>query len=74
MKLTKTNLKQLIKEELQNAMALNEYGGHGSVEGEIKITNDLLTKILNVLSQPSQNAAPAEPTVEPTAVPIDYSS
>jgi len=61
MKLTKSQLKQLIKEEIaSNAQddPLKEYGGHSSAEYQMKITNELLTKILDVLSQ---NAAPADP-------------
>ena len=62
MKLTKSKLKQLIKEEIENNAPdepLKEYGGHSSAEYQMKITNELLTKILNVLSQ---NAGPTEPT------------
>ena len=61
MKLTKSKLKQIIKEELENnapTEPLKEYGGHTPEIYQLKITNELLTKILNVLSQ---NAAPAEP-------------
>jgi hypothetical protein len=53
MKITKTQLKQMIKEEIKSnaqGMPLKEYGGFGSVEHEMKITNELLTKILDVLS------------------------
>ena len=57
MKLTKTQLRQIIKEEIKSstpqAEPLKEYGGFDSTGAQIKITNELLTKILNVLSQTS---------------------
>ena len=61
MKLTKSLLKQLIKEEINGISQtepLKEYGGHTPEIYQMKITNELLTKILDVLSQ---NAAPADP-------------
>ena len=68
--LTKQQLRQIIQEEIKSSVSqtgtLKEYGGHTPEIYQMKITNELLTKILNVLSQPSGGGELEEGSVADT--------